>query len=194
MPALKPSAKTQVIPQLVQVFRQYGYEGATLSRIASATGLGRASLYHHFPQGKQGMAAAVLDHISTVFSEIILQPLQNTGEPSVRLEAMSQGIAQFYNQGRQGCFLAIFSLGDAGELFAERNQQAFKTWIGAIETVLVEAGLAEAIAQQRAEAAVMQIQGGLIVSQGLGDTEPFLQMLAMLPEQLLATVSPLHDS
>lgn len=53
-------SKEEVIAQLTKVFRQYGYEGATLARLSEATGLGKASLYHHFPKGKEEMAAVVL--------------------------------------------------------------------------------------------------------------------------------------
>ncbi|MDH3644464.1 MAG: TetR/AcrR family transcriptional regulator, partial [Gammaproteobacteria bacterium] len=35
--------------QLVTVFKKRGYEGATLNQLADATGLSKASLYHHFP-------------------------------------------------------------------------------------------------------------------------------------------------
>ena len=51
----------KLIERLTSVFRIYGYEGASLSRIAEATGLQRASLYHRFPGGKEEMAEAVLN-------------------------------------------------------------------------------------------------------------------------------------
>ena len=54
-------AKEEVVARLMKVFRREGYEGASLSRLSEATGLGRSSLYHHFPRGKEDMAAAVLD-------------------------------------------------------------------------------------------------------------------------------------
>ena len=53
--------REEAIAQLSKVFRQYGYEGATLARLSAATGLRKASLYHHFPKGKEKMAAAVLN-------------------------------------------------------------------------------------------------------------------------------------
>ena len=49
-----------MIPVVAEVFRAHGYEGATLSVITEATGLGKGSLYHFFPGGKEELAAAVL--------------------------------------------------------------------------------------------------------------------------------------
>ena len=44
--------KEEIITKLIPVFRYYGYEGATVSRLSEATGLKKASLYHHFQGGK----------------------------------------------------------------------------------------------------------------------------------------------
>ncbi len=49
--------KLELITILDDVFRRRGYEGATLSVLSRACGLGKASLYHHFPGGKDEMAA-----------------------------------------------------------------------------------------------------------------------------------------
>ncbi|MCY7320404.1 MAG: TetR/AcrR family transcriptional regulator, partial [Phormidesmis sp. CAN_BIN36] len=70
-------SKDSAIPELVKVFRQYGYEGATLAKLSEATGLGKASLYHHFPKGKEEMASAVLDYLNRGLQEQILAPLRS---------------------------------------------------------------------------------------------------------------------
>ena len=54
-------SRADVVTQLVDLFFRHGYNGTTLSLISSGTGLGRASLYHHFPGGKEEMARAVLE-------------------------------------------------------------------------------------------------------------------------------------
>ncbi len=51
--------RADVLPQLAEVFRAHGYEGATLALISDATGLGKGSLYNFFPGGKQQMARAI---------------------------------------------------------------------------------------------------------------------------------------
>ncbi|TGQ06111.1 helix-turn-helix domain-containing protein, partial [Mesorhizobium sp. M00.F.Ca.ET.217.01.1.1] len=47
------------LPSIIgEVFREHGYEGASLALIGAATGLGKGSLYHFFPGGKEEMARA----------------------------------------------------------------------------------------------------------------------------------------
>ena len=60
MPAAQAS-RDEVVDRLLTAFRRKGYDGASLADLSAATGLGRSSLYHYFPGGKEEMARAVLD-------------------------------------------------------------------------------------------------------------------------------------
>lgn len=80
--------KDTYIPCLLQLFRQYGYDGATLARISEATGLGKASLYHHFPGGKDEMVQAVMDYLERWLAENVLPSLQGEGTALEKLQRM----------------------------------------------------------------------------------------------------------
>ena len=177
--------KSAIVSKLVPVFRQYGYEGTTLSRISKATGLGRASLYHHFPGGKQGMAQAVLTYLDQGFDATILEPLRSDQVPIDRLKAMSESLNQFYNRGQDPCILSTFSLGEGHDLFHDQVRQALQTWIEHLTQVLTEAGVSDQQAQQRAEETVIQIQGALVLVRGLSQTEPFERIVQNLPDRLV---------
>ncbi|MGF1494439.1 MAG: TetR/AcrR family transcriptional regulator [Microcoleaceae cyanobacterium] len=176
--------RSTVIPYLLEVFRKYGYEGATLSRISEVTGLGRASLYHHFPGGKQEMGKAVLEHVSQLRDQIILKPLRESGDPVERLKNMMSSLNMFYNNGSEACLIAIFSLGEPSTLFGDDVKQSLTILITEIAQVLIEAGLSPELARHRAEEAIMHIQGALIVSRGLQSLEPFERVMSELPERL----------
>jgi AcrR family transcriptional regulator len=179
-------AKDDIIPKLTTVFQRYGYDGTTLKQLSDMTGLGKASLYHHFPNGKEEMAAAVLSDVGKRFDDLILAPLRTTAPPLKRLQSMSRNISEFYAHGEKSCLLAVMSLGDSGDRFQAGLQQAMKAWINTLSAVLREAGINGAIAQQRAEDAVIQVQGALVVARVLGDTQAFQRVITELPEKLLA--------
>ena len=69
--------RRDVIPLIAEVFREFGYEGSSLSRITEKTGLGKGSLYHFFPGGKEDMAKAVLDEVDAWFEREVFEPLRN---------------------------------------------------------------------------------------------------------------------
>ncbi|MBD1934344.1 hypothetical protein [Funiculus sociatus] len=51
--------------------------------------------------------------------------------------------------------------------------------------VLIEAGFNSDTARQKAEDAILQIQGSLVLARGLNDTAPFKRVIKRLPEYLL---------
>jgi TetR/AcrR family transcriptional regulator, lmrAB and yxaGH operons repressor len=176
--------KDTYVPCLLQLFRQYGYDGATLARIAEATGLGKASLYHHFPGGKDEMVQAVMDYLDRWLAENVLPSLHGNGTALEKLQRMCNRLSDLYEAGRQPCISATLLLGSARDLFQSRVQARYCAWIGAVAQVLLDAGLDRTAAQQRGEDLVIALQGSLIVAQGLNNPEIFQRSLQQLPQQL----------
>jgi TetR/AcrR family transcriptional regulator, lmrAB and yxaGH operons repressor len=176
--------KDTYVPSLLQLFRHHGYDGATLTKISQATGLGKASLYHHFPGGKDEMVETLLEQLSQGLEQIIARSLRPPGDALPRLQQMCAAISQAYGDGEQPCLLATLLLGSARDIFHAPVKAMLVVWIEAIAAVLVEAGLDPVLAWQRGEEAVLTIQGALILAQGLDDVTPFQRAIQYLPEQL----------
>ena len=176
--------KDTYIPCLLQLFRQYGYDGATLARIAEATGLGKASLYHHFPGGKDEMVQAVMEYLERWLAEKVLPSLQGDDTALEKLERMCDLLSELYEAGQQPCMSATLLLGSARDLFHDLVQARYFAWIEAVAEVLVKAGLDCTTAQQRGEDMVIALQGSLIVAQGMNRPEIFQRSLQQLPQQL----------
>lgn len=176
--------KDTYIPCLLHLFRQYGYDGATLSKISDATGLGKASLYHHFPGGKEEMVTTVLNYLEHWLEHNILQPLRSEGDALERFQKMSESISELYEGGQQPCLFAILLMGSTRDVFQPTLQTLLRTWVSAIAEVLIVAGLDKKLAEQRGEDAVIAVQGSLILSYGLNDFVPFQRAIKQLPHQL----------
>src|SRR5215213_4679270 len=67
--------KTDMLDRLMDLFREKGFDGASLSDISEATGLGKSSLYHHFPSGKEEIALQVLAHLEQQLEQALLERL-----------------------------------------------------------------------------------------------------------------------
>ena len=180
------------LPTLIELFRQYGYEGLTISKLSQETGLGKASLYHHFPGGKAEMAESALVSVNQWLETNILQQLaeasvadDGTRSPNEVFEAMCQKVDRFFSQGEIPCLWSVSIAEQSSyELLHGQISWAFSRWIEGIASVLVSAGLSESLARRRGEDALISIQGALIVSQGLNDLSPFQRVIAQLPQQL----------
>ncbi len=180
-------SKQTYIPILLKLFRQFGYEGVTLTKISQATGLGKASLYHHFPGGKAEMAAVALADVNLWLETRILPILaiDESRSPIDVFQSMCEETSRFFNAGQNPCLWAVLAMEEASDhLFHDEISAAFSRWITAIANVLVAARVAPTIAQQRGEDAIIAIQGALVVSRGLRDFAPFQRVLQQLPQQL----------
>jgi AcrR family transcriptional regulator len=185
MPAALQS-KSQVIASLLRAFRRNGYDGASLSRLSNETGLRRASLYHHFPGGKEHMARAVMIAAGQDFKDVVLAPLRGPGTPKQRVAGMAAALSAFYDGGKEACVLALMTIGEGREVLAPEIREGLEGWIDALASVIVEAGWPQPVARERAENAVARVQGALVLARGLGDTMVFQRTVEDLPRELLA--------
>lgn len=177
--------KETYVPSLFTLFRQCGYDGATLAKISEATGLGKASLYHHFPGGKDDMVESALGYSDRWLQANVLSLLASGGTPEERFQKMCDRVNDLYGGGTQPCLLAILQAGTGRDLFHPQVKAALEAWIEAIAAVLIESGLDASLAQQRGEDALATIQGSLIMAQSLDQPALFQRAIQQLPQVLL---------
>jgi AcrR family transcriptional regulator len=176
-----------LIARISGVFRDVGYEGASLAMLARATGLQKASLYHRFPNGKEQMAMEVLESAGRWLDANVLTPLKASGDPATKIHEMVHRLDEFYAGGRQACLLNMLSSSRIqGGPFTEAIEKTFRAWIETLSDVLVEAGMDQATARKRAQRFVVMLQGSLVLARGMGTEQPFRECLQAAPAELLA--------
>ncbi|OZI61947.1 TetR/AcrR family transcriptional regulator [Bordetella genomosp. 11] len=180
--------RQDVIPVLVEVFRRYGYEGTSLSRITEGTGLGKGSLYHFFPGGKDEMAAAVLAHIDDWFQRNIYAPLREAPSPRDGIAAMFDKVSAYFLSGRKACLVGVFALGNERDRFAQAVSSYFRAWAAAVTAVLEKGGVPPAPARDLAEEIVGGIQGALVLARAWNDPQVYCRMAGGLRERVLRTL------
>jgi AcrR family transcriptional regulator len=188
MPRLKSIQDEALISQLSAVFRDVGYEGASLTLLSRAAGLERASLYHRFPRGKQQMAEEVLSAALAWFGESILGPLRGPGPPAERVSAVSRRLEEFYGGGHRACLLNVLASTRAEcDPFAPAIADALGALVSAFTKLAADAGHDARPAKVLAEQAVMMLHGSLVVSRGLNSSRPFRGFLDWLAEAFSET-------
>ena len=142
----RPAAERgRVIPLLAEVFREHGYEGASLALIGRATGLGKGSLYHLFPNGKEQMAAEVLAEIDAWFEQNVFSPLRDEPDPRRAIRLTLARMDAYFQSGRRLCLVGSFALSDTRDQFAERVRGYFAGWVAAIVAESFVAGVGTAV-------------------------------------------------
>jgi TetR/AcrR family transcriptional repressor of lmrAB and yxaGH operons len=178
------TTKTEVLDRLMESFRVHGYDGASLATLSERTGLGKSSLYHHFPGGKEQMALDVLQHLNAGFRHIY-EAVNTEPDPERKLELMLDALDAFYAGGERACLLERLSASVDRERFGTPLKATFADWMAALTDVCRAAGLGRALARRRAEDAIVRIEGALIVAAGMGDAGVFRRTLRDLRDTLL---------
>lgn len=174
----------ELADRALDVFRNYGYEGSSLSRLAESAGLEKASFYYRYPNGKKDIALAVAERVGGWLEVNVVAPLKDGGTPPQRVHRVARRLRKFYGDGSRPCVLDTMSLRGGPPELQAALAGALKVWIAAFTAIAVESGFSRTRAARRAQQAVINIEGSLVLSRVSGNPGIFVRTLAGLPALL----------
>ncbi|UWZ81789.1 TetR/AcrR family transcriptional regulator [Occallatibacter riparius] len=180
--ALDAKEKAEIVDRLFVVFQDHGYEGASLADLSRATGLGKSSLYHHFPGGKEQMAEAVLEK-GKAFIQAAVADVAKSAEPlKARVRRIVAALDQLYANGRNPCVLGRLAVSEIGPKGRQLAHDIFSIWTDGVAHLARETGMSQVRARQFAEDWIARVQGSLILYAANGDCSPFERAMNQLLE------------
>jgi len=168
----------------MSVFQQQGYDGATLARLAGVTGLGKASLYHHFPGGKEEIALVLVRHAIATLERLAFSRLQGRDDPTTRLRQFLDGFSEYVEHGQGHCLLAVLMQGGARPTFAEEISAQLRDWRPRLAGPYEERGEKPKRALRAANLLLERLYGALLLSKLLGDPKHFQRTVKRLRKDL----------
>lgn len=175
--------KSDLAQQIAILFRSNGFHGTTMSLISRQTGLGRASIYHHFSGGKVEMGLAALDTIDaflTRFAQIVHQDSEHF---TLKWQFIEKELRRHYNGGKLGCLLAIFSLEEIPAELRAGTKSLFDLWHHLMTDLHILAGASHEDASRLSMRDIAYIQGSLVLSLGQASNDAFEQALRAIKEE-----------
>ncbi len=172
--------KSTLLAKLSDVFRRSGYDGASMADLSTATGLSKASLYHHFPSGKTEMAAMAMAEEGKRLQTLVLSPLTQQKSPNEALQNSLKGVALFYGGDVPQCLMNSILLGSGEAIFRKEISAVLSVWQKALAGAFAAAGSASDEAAAWAAYALERIQGALIICRVVANRSPLEQCLAEL--------------
>ena len=194
-------SRAALIDTAATLFRRQGYAATGLNQILDEAGVKPGSLYHHFPQGKQQLAAAVVDGTGAGIEQLLRRFLAG-GMPVADIvdrwvDLLIDGLTA---DRRDGCPIEPIATEsvNASPLVREASARAFTGWCRAIEERLRTDGWPVAEAESVAVAVISLIEGPLILSRRAGDAGPHVAAKPAAPRLLrrliAAAGAPMLDS
>jgi AcrR family transcriptional regulator len=178
-------SRDALVAKLVDVMYDVGYDGATLSVISQSTGLGKASLYHHFPGGKEQMASEVLAHSDRWGAEHIGRLLQSDASTEAKVRGIFRALDEVHYRTQQLTLMNVFTYGAARPVFGGQVAERVRNGLAVLAGLLRDCGIAPADADARALNAYIEIEGAMVLTRTLDDMSIFRNVIRRLPDQLL---------
>jgi TetR/AcrR family transcriptional regulator, lmrAB and yxaGH operons repressor len=167
-------SRAALVDSAALLFRRQGYAATGVNQILENADVKAGSLYHHFPAGKQELAAAVVDGVGAAI-ERRLREMLDSGSPVSDIvdgwiDLMAAGLADDHRDGCPIEPIATESV-NASEQVRKASARAFGGWCLAVADRLRAEGWPDADADQTALAVIALIEGALILSRIAGDAD-----------------------
>lgn len=167
-------SRTALIDSAAVLFRRQGYAATGVNQILEHADVKAGSLYHHFPEGKQQLAAAVVQRVGAQIADR-LRELLGAGLPVADLidgwiDLMASGLTSGHAEGCPIEPIATESVSASAQV-RRASATAFAGWREAVAGRLSADGWARADAERTALALIALIEGALILARVAGDRE-----------------------
>jgi TetR/AcrR family transcriptional repressor of lmrAB and yxaGH operons len=165
-------SRAALIESAAVLFRRQGFAATGVNQILEAANVKAGSLYHHFPDGKAQLAAAVVDGAGDDIAGLLRRFLASERSPA---EIVAKWIdllaAGLDGDHRDGCPIEPIATESVNASPGVRaaSARAFDGWCAAVADRLVRDGWRADDARQTAQAVIALIEGALILSRIAGN-------------------------
>jgi TetR/AcrR family transcriptional repressor of lmrAB and yxaGH operons len=170
-------SRAALLDTAAQLFRRQGYAATGVNQILDVAQVKAGSLYHHFPDGKAELAAAVVDTVGGGIGALLRQLLA-ADEPAADIvdRWVDVMVANLRADERDGCPIEPLATESvtASPVLRAASARAFGDWIGAIADRLRADGWEPARANETARAVLSLVEGALLLSRVAGEPSALL--------------------
>jgi TetR/AcrR family transcriptional repressor of lmrAB and yxaGH operons len=182
------NARERMIETTLRLLRTQGLRATGMNQIVLESQAPRGSIYHHFPGGKEQLAAEALRTAGAAIAARIRAALDAHRDPSVALRTFIEEYARELRESdyQRGCPIGNAATDATATSESLRGVCAgvFAEWEQLIAQGLERAGFRGKEARALAEFTLASIEGALILCRARRSTEP----LARVAKQIVASL------
>jgi TetR/AcrR family transcriptional repressor of lmrAB and yxaGH operons len=165
-------SRAALIDTAALLFRRQGYAATGVNQILETADVKAGSLYHHFPDGKQQLAAAVVESAGGQIEGLLRHFLDSDSSVADIVDGwIDLLIGALASDGRDGCPIEPIATEsvNASSQVRDASARAFAGWSAAVADRLRADDWPDPDAEQTALAVIALIEGALILSRIAGD-------------------------
>lgn len=191
MTVITSDSRNRMIESAALLFREHGYSGTGFRDVIEHSGAPRGSIYHHFPGGKEQLAAETVEWAAAVIERRIDRATRN-GDPIVALGILVDAWREVLEDSnfRAGCpIVAVAAEADTGSTATVAAAAAFARWQELIARTLLHAGVGRTDARRLATLVVAAIEGAILLCRARRDIRPLRDVHRALEATLRTAIT-----
>jgi AcrR family transcriptional regulator len=191
MIVITSDSRNRMIQSAALLFREHGYSGTGFRDVIEHSGAPRGSIYHHFPGGKEELAADTVAWAAALIERRIERTAQS-GHPVAALGMFVDAWREVLEDSnfRAGCpIVAVAAEADAGSTATAAAGAAFARWQDLISRALLDAGVGRTDARRLATLVVAGIEGAILLCRARRDIRPLRDVHRALEATLRTAIS-----
>jgi TetR/AcrR family transcriptional repressor of nem operon len=157
-------SRTDIIKHAIPVFKQRGFGATSIADVATACGVLKGSLYHHFAS-KDELMLETLNYLRLYFNEKVFSIAYHANwDLKKRLERLARKSEEQFLEGPGGCFMAMIGTETvvSNPDFNNIIKGFFEDWKAAF-VYLYRQVSSDKVASDLAQNAIMLIEGAVLM-------------------------------
>ena len=187
------NTRERILDASSELFRRQGLAGTGIKQILGRAGAPFSSLYHHFPGGKDQLAAETIEREGRYFAQLVTDVI--TAQPDlvsgIRAAFVDAGAALQATDYADACPIETVALevASTNEPLRLATAAVFESWTVGLTAMLAGAGIEPAPARALALTILSALEGAFVLARASRTTEA-LDACAEHMAQLVASALP----
>lgn len=179
-----PPTRDRFVEMTAKLMSRRGYAAVGLNEIVEKSGAPKGSLYHHFPDGKEQLAAAAVEWATEAFTATLTAEIGRARSAADAVQALAAKLAGWMEASsfRDGSPITIVAVetGAFVEPLRLACQTGYQQWADILAAALQREGKPAREAGDLALWAVASLEGAIILSRVRKSPEPLRRIGRLL--------------
>lgn len=169
------NTKERILDASSELFRRQGLTGTGIKQVLAAANAPFGSLYHHFPGGKDQLAAETIARAGAWYGEMVMEKLLSIPDPveSIRAAFVDAGENLKATDYADACPIETIALevASTNEELRVACHEVFEAWVTGLGLWLEAGGVAASDARPLALTIISTLEGAFVLARASRNTE-----------------------
>jgi AcrR family transcriptional regulator len=170
------NTKDRILDASADLFRRQGLTGTGIKQILTSARAPFGSLYHHFPGGKDELAAETIKRAGAHYAELVTEKLLAGPDlaANIRDAFMSAGQTLVDTDYADACPIETVALevASTNDLLRQATAEVFDSWLVGLAALLESAGVRKASGRPLAHVILSALEGAFVLARAARSTDP----------------------